>query len=556
MTAQQIAEIGALIDLYLSIEERERCENDFGFFARKIWPIIEPGTPYKHNWHIDAVCDHLSAVRRGDITRLLFNFPPRCGKSSFVTIGYPAWVWLTDPSHRFLCGSHDEKLAVRDNLAHRRIIQSPWFQSHWGNRLKLTSDQNEKFKFDNSAMGYRFAFGTLSGVTGWGADTMIMDDPHPAEGAQSEGKRVRVIEKFGNELRSRLNDQEKSAIIIVMQRLHEKDLSGHVLEKGGYTHVMLPMEYEPDRKCRTYINGKLFFEDPRTEPGELLWKARFSGGSYEQFKRDLGDYGVAGQLQQRPAPPEGGIVKRAWWKLWPARVFDRDKSWNEWELNPFPHFEFVVQSWDTAYTAEKMNDPTAMSVWGVFTAPDGKPAVMLADCWAEHIEAQDLFEEIRKEYKKLYGSPSAFAGRPKIYGAPSKLGGRQADLIIVENKGSGIEINQRLARMGAPARPHNPGGFDKLARLQLVSSLIANGRVYIPESEKRAGEAKSWALPLMIQAETAPNVEHDDLMDTMTQALRELQAMGFVNADNAATRFKEGDDYADLARGPVVNPYM
>lgn len=552
-----MAEIAGMIDHYLNIEERERCEQDFGYFVRRAWPILEPGAQYLHNWHIDAISDHLMAFHRREIRRLLINKPPRCMKSILINQCFPAWEWIHEPSHKFLCGSHDMRLAIDNTVAMRLLVSSPWYQGHWGHKIRLRGDQNEKTKIQNTELGYRLPFSTGMGVTGQGANTIVLDDPHSASGAESKVEREAVINKMDREVSTRLNSQENDGIVVVMQRLNEKDLSGHLLERGGWTQLMIPMEYEPDRKCKTYINGKLFFEDPRKTAGELLWKARFSGESYEKLKLSLGAYGVAGQLQQRPAPPEGGIIKRAWWQLWPSRLFNRDKPWKEWELNPFPHFEFVVQSWDTAYTAEKMNDPTAMSVWGVFTAPDGKPAVMLADCWAEHIEAQDLFESIRGEYKKLYGSPAVFAGQPKIYGKPTRTGGRQADLVIVENKGSGIEINQRLARMGVPHRAHNPGAFDKLARLQLVSTLISAGRVFVPESENKQGEAKNWALPLMIQSETAPNSEHDDLMDTMTQALRELQSMGFVNPDMAATRFANDDEKtADSVRAPAVNPYM
>ena len=275
-------------------------------FIRGAWRILEPVTPYVHGWHIDAICEHLAAVTHGQIRNLLINIPPRHMKSLSVSVFWPMWVWTFRPEMRWLFSAYAESLSIRDSLKCRRLIQSLWYQSQWGNVFQLTSDQNVKGRFENSRTGYRLATGVGGSATGEGGDIVVVDDAHKTHEAESEQVRENVLIWWDETMSTRLNNPNTGAKVIVMQRIHENDLSGHVLEQGGYEHLCLPAEYEPT----SYVTG-IGWSDPRQMEGELIWPQRFNSTAIADLKRDLGVYGSAGQLQQRPVPRGGGMFQYA-----------------------------------------------------------------------------------------------------------------------------------------------------------------------------------------------------------------------------------------------------
>ena len=220
---------------------------------------------------MDALADHLMATANGDITRLLINVPPGTSKSTGTGVFFPAWLWgpFGWPGARFIGASYEQGLATRDNRKTRLLIDSEWYQDRWP--IELTSDQNEKTGFENIKQGFRQSCAVKS-MTGKRGDFVLWDDPLSPEKANSETERDTALRVFNETLPSRLNDPENSVIIIIMQRLHEKDPSGHILaNEFGYVHLCLPMEFEIERKCKTLIG----FEDPRAEEGELLFPERF-----------------------------------------------------------------------------------------------------------------------------------------------------------------------------------------------------------------------------------------------------------------------------------------
>lgn len=299
-------------------------------FVAAAWPILEPGVPFIDNWHIKAVCDHLEAVTNGEITRLLINVPPGTMKSLIVSVFWPAWEWGPKgmASTRYIGASHEEGLATRDNMKMRRLIQSEWFRDRWP--VDLVSDQNQKTYFENDQTGFRQACAVKS-MTGRRGDRVILDDPHSVEAALSDQHRKTALRVFQETLPTRLTHPESSAIVVVMQRLHEHDVSGFILSDDyGYVHLCLPMEFEKDRKCVTVIG----FEDPRTEEGELLFPARFPREVVERDKKIMGSMAVAGQFQQRPAPRAGQFFM--WENL---EVVDR-----------LPKIKQVIRYWDKAGT--------------------------------------------------------------------------------------------------------------------------------------------------------------------------------------------------------------
>jgi len=284
---------------------KERCHSLTGFI-REAWHTIEPSIQYVHGWHIDALCEHLEAVSHGSITRLLINIPPGMMKSLTVAVFWPAWEWgpCGQTSLRYLTTSYSEHYAKRDARRMRDLIESDWYQELWGDTVKLVR-AGEK-SFSNTGSGWREAMPFTSLTSGRG-DRVIIDDPHSTEKAESEKDRRKIARLFRESLPTRLNVPEESAIVIIMQRLHEEDMSGLIIDGDyGYDHLMLPMEYDPKRQCKTSIG----FEDPRTEDGELLFEDRFPRWVVDRDTKVLGAYASAGQYQQRPSPRGGGMFQR------------------------------------------------------------------------------------------------------------------------------------------------------------------------------------------------------------------------------------------------------
>jgi hypothetical protein len=316
-----------MLDLIRNEKERRAASGSLYEFVRQAWHVVEPGVPFIPSWHIREICEHLEAVSAGEIHRLLINIPPRHSKSTIVSVMWPMWEWLTDPAQKFLAASYSGNLSIRDNLKARRLIQSPWYQERWGQMFKLAGDQNAKQRFENDKTGYRLATSVGGTATGEGGSRLILDDPHGAQDAQSEAMRESALEWFDQVWSTRLNNPKTDAMVTVMQRLHERDISGHILEDiGGWEHICIPAEW--DGKRRQTVLGPY---DPRKKLGELICPERFGDKEITALKQLLGEYGTAGQLQQDPTPTGGGILKTVHFQLWPA-----DKG--------LPQFEYILQS--------------------------------------------------------------------------------------------------------------------------------------------------------------------------------------------------------------------
>ena len=290
--------------------DRAISAQSFAGFVRAAWHVLEPVSPLKWGWSLDAICDHLEAVTAGEVKRLLINVPPGCMKSLLVGVLWPAWEWGPKgrPGTRYLGTAHKQDLAVRDNLKCRRLIQSQWYQDRWP--IKLTGDQNAKTKFENDATGFREAMAFTS-MTGSRGDRVLLDDPLSVDHANSEADLKAAELTFTEALPTRVNNDE-SAIVVIMQRLNEKDTSGIIIKRDlGYTHLCLPMRFEAERRCVTSIG----FRDPREQDGELLFPERFPEATVKALEKTMGSYAAAGQLQQRPAPREGGMFKKAWFPI-------------------------------------------------------------------------------------------------------------------------------------------------------------------------------------------------------------------------------------------------
>ena len=512
-----------MLDMIRREKERRAASASLYEFVKQSWHVVEPGVPFIPSWHIEEICEHLEAVTAGQLRKLLINIPPRHSKSTIVSVMWPMWEWLTDPAHKYLCASYSGNLSIRDNLKSRRLVQSPWYQERWGHLFKLAGDQNAKQRFENDKTGYRLATSVGGTATGEGGSRLILDDPHSAQEAQSDVIRGSAIEWFDVVWSTRLNDPKRDAMVTIMQRLHEKDISGHILEDiGGWEHLMIPAEWDGVQR-KTSLGPY----DPRRVKGELICPERFGEKEITELKQLLGTYGSAGQLQQDPTPSEGGILKTKFINLWPA-----DK--------PLPPFEYVVQSYDCAFTERTTGDPTACTVWAVFTHQSQRQ-VMLIDAWDEHLSYPDLRARAIKDWSTEYGGTTVKDGIRRA---------RKPDRILVEAKASGQSLLQDLRLAKVPAVGYNPGMADKISRAHQASPTLELGLIWVPESGKNRGQPVSWAQPFLKQVAKFPVAEHDDYVDTLTQVIIYLKNDGWFELPQARYR-----DEPRQHQREKVNPY-
>jgi predicted phage terminase large subunit-like protein len=308
--------------------EARAAQKDLHTFVRTFWRFIEPDLPFVDNWHIKELCDVLMAVSRGEITKLLINIPPASSKSIIVSVMWPAWEWASKPGLRCLTASYGQHLTIRDNLRVRDICKSDSYQAHYA--LRFTGDQNVKELFKTRQRGWRFATSIGGAATGEHPDRIIIDDPHTAEQANSEVEREKCIRWFKRTISTR-GKARNVRIVVIMQRLHEEDLSGYLLQHGGWEHVMFPMRFESERADP---------RDHRKEEGDLLWPDVFPEKTVKEIEIDLDPIGTAGQFQQRPSPEGGALFKRVWFEI----------------VEAAPVGGVSCRGWDTAATKTKSGD--------------------------------------------------------------------------------------------------------------------------------------------------------------------------------------------------------
>jgi predicted phage terminase large subunit-like protein len=425
---------------------RRRCESLAGF-VREAWPILHPSAPYVHGWHIEFICAHLEAITFGKFlalkldNRLLVNVPPGTMKSLLLTVFWPAWEWgpcgLTHL--QYVATSFRLDNCKRDSRRTARLLQSEWFQQLWPLQLTRTGEQY----LENEHGGFRetIPFGSLTGKR---ADRILIDDPHSVDSAESETDRAKAIRDFRESVTSRLNDPIKTAIVLIMQRLHANDLSGVSIGlKLGYTHIRLPMEYEADNPCITP-----FGRDPRHAEGELLFPERSPRVVVDRDKKAMTAYAVAGQLQQRPSPREGGLFKRHWFE---GRI-----------VGAAPFGTKFVRHWDLAASKRKTAARTAGVKLG--RAPDGRFYV------AHVVTAREEGNEVRKLIKTT-----------------AETDGKDVEISLPQDPGQGGKVQAQdyvaqLAGYNVHARPERGDG-DKYQRAEPFSAQCEAGNVYIVRGE-------------------------------------------------------------------------
>lgn len=458
------------------------CEESFYEFVKAAWHVIEPGKKFRDNWHIRLICDLLERAYRREVRRAIINIPPRCMKSTLVCVLFPVWVWLQDPSTQFLSISHGADLATRDALKSRRLIQSPWFQRLWGASFILTGDQNQKTRYENDKRGYRIAMGITAGITGEGGDIILVDDPHDRNSAHSELERQTAITTYDEAISTRLNDPKTGVIIVIMQRLHVEDLTGHLLAGNErFEHLCLPMEYDPH-------HPNLSARDERRPGGShqgqvYLWPDHFTPGVVTELKGRLGPYGAAGQLDQRPSPKGGNIWHEEYFhpcSIEPGFINANGRRVRRRDLHVFN----VV---DMAYSSKKGADFTAV---GTFAGDSTSGELYLIDMLRIRID--------------VLGTAEGAEHRMFVTDQRKK---HNAAYTIVEKAGLASRIIEFLRRDGEPVR-EVIADRSKTARAYAALPVAEAGALYA------CTDAPWWPLTLF-EMLSFPNGAHDDVPDVV-----------------------------------------
>ena len=454
--------------------ERELCSRSLAEFAKRAWHVLEPAQELKWGWALDAICLHLEAVTDGRITRLLINVPPGTMKSLLVGVIWPAWEWGPQglPEMRYVGTAHEEQLAIRDSRRCREVIKSEWYRELWP--IELSRDLDGKKEFGNTNQGFRQArsFTSMTGVRG---DRIMLDDPISADSANSPAKLEAARIAFTETLPTRVNS-EKSAIVVVMQRLNEKDVSGVILDMGlPYTHLCIPMRYDPINHCTTSIG----WTDPRSADGELMFPERFGEKQVKELEATLGSYGTAGQLQQSPAPRGGGIIKTEWYNYYTI----------------LPKLEWRGIFADTAQKAKEEHDYSVFECWGRSTTGQAVLIDLVRGKW----EAPELLTVAR-----------AFWFKHLKLNTDTKL-----IAMNVEDKVSGTGLIQTLRREGVPILPIQRNN-DKISRGHDAAPSIESGNVLLPIDAP-------WLSDLLAESEKFPAGANDDQLDPMFDAINAVQ---------------------------------
>lgn len=462
------------------------------------WDIVEPDTVFLDNWHIAYLCEWLECITLGEpphqatcealgiphepVRALAINIPPRYMKSLIVTVFWPVWEWTRQPALRYLFSSYSSDLSTTHSVARRRIIESEWYQRGWPH-VRMTGDQNAKSFYENDARGAMISTSTGGMATGQGGDRVVMDDPMNPLEAYSEAKRKTANEFFDFTLSTRLNNKEDGVFVLVMQRLHQNDMTGHVLSERGWVHVCIPGLAEVDERYVFPRSGRVVTR----RPGELLWLEREGEEAIERVKTRLGSYGFAGQYQQRPTALEGGMVKRAWLRYW-TRELTSDDDPAKVVLLP-ENLTDERQSWDFGLWGRALDDYSV----GLVGAKYGSN-VYLLDC-----------------DKRRLDLPGAIV-------ALEAMTARHPNALrkLIENTANGAEIVRTMRDKVSGILPVKPRG-DKAARLAAVSPMIESGNLLFPHP-REAG----WVAEAIEELVTFPFAAHDDFCDALSQLLSDF----------------------------------
>jgi predicted phage terminase large subunit-like protein len=469
LTPEQILEHGpeALQKVRAELARRSLLE-----FTRQAWPILEPGVKMKEGWAIEAICEHLEAVIRGEIKRLVINIPPGAMKSRLTRVMLPLHLWTQKPWSRVIGASYALSLSERDNYYARTILQTDWYQQNFG--VSISSEQGAKVNFDNSHMGGLRAMSVGGATTGFRGDLLILDDAHNASEGESDAKRSEAVQWFLETFQTRVNDLDNSPIIVVGQRIHEEDAYSTAIELG-YEHLNIPMEWEEEQRKTTSIG----WTDPRTKENELMWPERFSAGAVERLKAALGPYAASAQLQQRPVPRKGGLIQ-----VDNIRIIDE-----------LPDEKFIaVRAWDLAGSEGKGAYTVGTRLlWG-----EASQQFYIADIQRKQLGGggvRDLIQRMAEE--------DGITTKIVIPRDPGQAGKAQSEDIAAQLRGYSVKIE---AQSGS-----------KELRAEPFASQVEIGKVNVLN--------RTWTKAWLDELRFFPKGRLKDQVDATASAFNELAAM-------------------------------
>lgn len=436
--------------------------NSFKSFLIKVFQTVSPGVNFLDNWHLELIINYLKAVEEGEIKRLIINVPPRSLKSTIVSVAWPAWILGQHPDKRIIAASYSQALSLKHSQECRLVMSSTWYKKMFPETI-LRQGANKQAKFLTTKQGFRFATSVNGTLTGEGADILIVDDPHTPLQAASDLEREHTIKWFDQTFSTRLNHKKHGAIVMVMQRLHKEDLSGHLIHKKIWHHLKIPAVASQNN---TYKIGNYIYH---RKEGELLHPSREALAEINNAKIELGSYAFNAQYQQEPESLGNGIIKSHWIK----RYDDGKMS-----------FDIVYQSWDCAYKAGVSNDYSVCTTWGA-----KNHQLYLKNVFRVKLD----YPMLKKQIVRLFEA-------------------EQPSALLIEDKASGQSIIQELKKHSLlPVIPIMPTK-DKITRLITVSPLFEAGRIIFPKYAL-------WLDELELELFNFPNTEHDDQVDSISQFL-------------------------------------
>jgi len=457
-------------------------------FVELAWSQVE-AVPFVGGWHLDEICAHAEAVSRGQIRKLVINVPPGMTKSLTISVLWPAWDWITRPDRKWMFSTFDADLARRDALRARGLVRSDWFRARWPQLQIDDSDDRQRTMgvYYTTKGGMRFSSSVEGKATGWHSHIQVVDDPTKPSDIQAGGDVARTALDatwtwWQNTMASRKADPKDFARVVIMQRLHEDDLAGRCLKEGGWEHLMLPMHFDPKRKCKTMVGG-----DRRTVEGELLCPARFDAASVAETERDMDPATASAQLEQAPAPASGTIF---------------DREWLVKEYDELPAGLQLFQSWDCAFKDSRDSDFVVGTVWGMLGA-----RFYLVDLVRDRMNFPATCAAIRDMTAK---HPNCVTK-------------------LVEDKANGPAVQQELQDEVAGIVAVNPMG-GKIARANACSGLFKAGNVYVPKVSRAP-----WVAEWREEMAQFPRGRHDDQVDSTTQALIYMHGTPQVGADTVTS---------------------
>ncbi len=453
---------------------RSLLRHDLSCFIHKVFCTVNPGSTYQPNWHIRLIADYLQAVQSGKIKRLIINIPPRSLKSICVSVAWPAWMLGCDPSKRIMAASYSHTLSLKHSLDCRLVISSPWYKHLFPSTI-LSTKHNQKSKFLTTLNGFRFATSVGGSATGEGGDFLIIDDPHNPMQINSPKMRQRVIEWFEQTFLTRLNDKSNGAVVLVMQRLHEEDLAGHLLSANDHWQLLkLPV-----RADKTYIIPRPHIPEKFSSTiakeykfciGQLLHPLRDQEDYLIKLEQEIGSYNFAAQYMQEPIANYCSLLRMS------------DISF--YETLP-GKFDYLIQSWDTAIKLSEQADYSVCTVWGI--TENKYYLIAMFRNKLSYPELKKKAEELARQY-------------------PSKF-------LLIEDKSSGQQLIQDLQLNGYNNIEAIKPKLDKITRFASVAPLFQAAKALIPKQSP-------FTTALLKELTTFPLSRNDDIVDSVSQFLQ------------------------------------